>query len=135
MKSFNLATNKFFRKAIGFILLTVGNWYIIDKIDTNLEVLMYLFANAFGLYFVMEYSSYGNDEWVTIDFRDEQEKIDDEHNRKSKLLSAAKENLIMQVATGELRLHEAENRLEALQMLELKLNQEPLLLNAKEDFV
>ena len=135
MKSFNLATNKFFRKAIGFLLLGIGNWFIIDKINTNLEVLMYLFANTFSLYFIMEYSSYGNDEWVTIDFRDEQEKVDDEHNRKTKLLSAAKENLIMQAATGELRMQEVQSRLETLQMLELKLNQEPLLLNTKEDFV
>ena len=133
MTHFNLATNKFFRKAIGFILLAVGNWFIIDKINTNLEVLMYLFANTFSLYFIMEYSSYGNDEWVCLDFRDEDEKLQDEHNRKSKLLDAAKENLIMQAATGELRMQEVQSRLETLQMLELKLNQEPLLLNSQQE--
>lgn len=134
MKSFNLATNKFFRKAVGFILLAIANWYIIDKINTNLEVLMYLFANAFSLYFIMEYSSYGTDKYITLDFRSEEEKINDEHNRKFKLINAAKENLIMQVVTGELRLEQIENRLEALNILEVKLNQ-PLLLNTEKDFV
>jgi hypothetical protein len=70
----------------------------------------------------MEYSSFGTDEWVTIDFRSESEKIEQEHLRRVKLINAAKENLILQVATGELKFHELEHRLEALQMLELKLN-------------
>ena len=135
MKSFNLATEKFFRNAIGFLLLAVGNWFIIDKINTNLEVLMYLFANTFSLYFIMEYSSFGTDEWVTIDFRSEAEKVEQEQSRKIKLINAAKENLIMEAATGNIKMKDLKERIEILNILELKLNQEHLLLNTKEDFV
>jgi len=135
MKNFNLATNKFFRKFIGFLIVAIANYYVIESVDTNLKVLMFLFANAFGVYFIMEYSSFGTDEWVSLDFRDDNQKIEDEYNRKRNLLEAAKENLILQVATGELSKRSAEERLDALIMLEHKMYVEPVLLNQQNDYV
>jgi hypothetical protein len=135
MKNFNLASNKFFRKLIGFIILGIIVYFSIDYIESNLEVLIFLFGITFGIYFILEYAAHGNDEWVSIDFRSEQEKEDDEVNRKFKLLEAAKENLILEVASGNLNRREAEERLEGLLFLEQKMNTKLLTSPKQEEYV
>lgn len=136
MKSFNLATNIFFRKLIGFILIGLGIYFTIDKINTNLEVLMFLFGITFGSYFVLEYASYGSNEYVTIDFRSEEEKVEQEATRKYRLLEAAKENLILEVAQGNISRSQLENRLESLLFLEKQFESNKLLASPlQEDYV
>jgi len=136
MKSFNLATNIFFRKLIGFILIGIGIYFTIDKVNTNLEVLMFLFAITFSSYFVLEYASYGSNEYVTIDFRSEEEKVEQEATRRYRLLEAAKENLILEVAQGNISRSQLENRLESLLFLEKQFESNKLLASPiQEDYV
>lgn len=136
MRSFNLATNIFFRKFIGFIGIVVGIYFTIDHVNTNLETLIFLFAVTFSSYFVLEYASYGSQEYVTIDFRSEEEKQEQEATRKYKLLQAAKENLILEAAQGSISRTEIERRLDGILFLEKQFDSNKLLASPQaQDYV
>ena len=135
MINFNLATNRFFRKFVGFLTIGITVYLTIDKINTNLEVLLFLFGIVFSAYFVLEYSSYGSEEWITIDFRSEHQKEIDESSRKQKLLEAAKENLILEAAQGNIGRSEIERRLDSILFIEKQLNTPLLQSPIENDYV
>lgn len=135
MKNFNLFTYRFARKVIGFIVLGMINYYILAKIDTSLEVFMYLLGNSFGLYFILEFASYGTDEYVEIDFRSESKKIQDNIDRQKKLIAGAKERILYDIACGEITQQQALNRLEGIELVEQRLKEPLLLSNQNIEFV
>ena len=65
----------------------------------------------------MEFASYGSQEYVSIDFRSDMEKEQDELKRKQDLLSGAVNNLIMETSMGNISNKQLTERLDNLELI------------------
>lgn len=122
MINFNLATNRFFRKFVGFLTIGITVYLTIDKINTNLEVLLFLFGIVFSAYFVLEYSSYGSEDWVTIDFRTQEEQERDIVRNRKKLVEGSINNLLVEASLGNISESEVDRRLKTIEKIYTHMN-------------
>lgn len=127
MKNFNLASSKFFRKAIGFLLIGLASYFSIGYVNTNFEVFIFLIALTFSMYLVLEYSTYGTDEYISVDFRNEEEKHLDEIQRQKDLVKGAVNHLLMEASMGNISKRSLEERLELIEVIKIKIDKGSLL--------
>ena len=118
---------------IAFVSLVCGSILLFPLFDkSNVLSLIFFLSFSFITYLILEGSNNFTNESIVFDFRDEDEKEFDELIRQKGLISAAREHLLMEAVNGNLDKHRMESRLEAIEVLELKLLEpQQLLLEQK----
>jgi hypothetical protein len=124
MRSFkvDLFSKNYFRKFIGFTALVLINALFISKPTDAWSTLTALGLNSLMVYLILEFSSFAGDAYVSLDFRTDKEKKEDNINRKHEALEGAIENLIFQASLGEISKNTLQNRLDSLQEIKVFLD-------------
>lgn len=133
MKNFNIASFKYMRKLIGFISILVIDYYIFDKFNTDFKVLLFLLLNAAFFYFIMEFASFGGDNYFTLDFRSEYEKEIDEQKQRQDLIKDAVNNLLIEASMGGISENEVDRRLKIIEKISVYTESQPLLVEPKNN--
>ena len=127
MKNFNLFSGIYGRKLLGFLVTLVIDFIIYPAFDSDFKMFLFLLLNGFFFYYVMEFASYGSEQYVSIDFRSEKEKEEDDIKRKQDLLSGAVENLILETSMGNISNKQLTERLDNLEIISNYLSKGNLL--------
>ena len=117
MKNFNLFSGIYGRKLLGFLAVLAIDYVIYPAFDSDFKMFLFLLLNGFFFYYIMEFASYGSQEYVSIDFRSDMEKEEDELKRKQELLSGAVNNLIMETSMGNISNKQLTERLDNLELI------------------
>jgi hypothetical protein len=122
MKNFNLFSGVYARKLIGFLLVLGLDFIIFDSFNTDFKMFLFLLLNGFLFYYVMEFSSYGSNEYISIDFRTEQEQERDIIKNRKKLIEGSINNLLVEASMGNISDSEVDRRLKTIEKIYSHLN-------------
>lgn len=87
--------------AVGLFGFGAIDWFwAMALCDNFIHMILFGIALAFQFYLVVEYASKFVDTPIELDLRSEEEREIDEYNRRKGLVEAAKENLLMKIATS-----------------------------------
>ena len=135
MKSFNIATGQFLRRFIGFIGLIILDVFIFQYFDTDFKLFLFLLLNSFLFYFIIDFSSFGSMEYISIDFRSKEKIEQDNHDNRLKLIEGSMNNLIMEATLGNISKNTLKERLEMLEEIKLTFTSNNLLQERHKDYV
>lgn len=135
MKNFNIATGQFLRKFIGFIGMIILDFYIFQYFNSDFKLFLFLLLNSFMVYFIIDFSSFGSMDYVSIDFRSKEQIEQDNHDNRLKLIEGSMNNLIVEATMGNISRNTLKERLEMLEEIKLNLSPNNLLQEKYEDYV
>lgn len=101
MKITFMSQNKFMLM-IGLLVCGVIDWYWSKSITNTYQTVFFVLAIIFQFYFLVEWHSNVTSNPIVIDFRSQAEKIEAAKTDQILMLEAAKNNLLMKIANGEI---------------------------------
>jgi len=101
MKITFMSQNKFILM-IRLLVCGVIDWYWSKSITNTYQTVFFVLAIIFQFYFLVEWHSNVTSNPIVIDFRSQAEKIEAAKTDQILMLEAAKNNLLMKIANGEI---------------------------------